>query len=222
MPKLSELKNKARRLIEKTEKLFQKSHGSTIGCLGFFPASIPYTILHDMQIIKAITDYLDGFDDCYGSDGVDQTKLKRDIDLMRFLQGKKIHALLSWSEFLEFKTSILIGCYLLKYEQYRQSAPTIYHKQLLHWLESDLEINASEQWTVEKIHVHLDALSQFCSFVYEQKDNNRDYSKLNHLLGDSIQADIHSAMHPMKTAHPVLLDAVYWGMDVIGITMNNV
>lgn len=197
MPDFMEFQLNARKLTEKITGTLKKSP-SSVGCLTFFKEFTPDKRAEsDLCIISMVANSLDE---------------SNDLNLMRYLQNKKDHSLLTLKEFMEFKTKTLVGCYLLKWRQYDRYI----YKSVLEQFKNDLNITSLSDLSDEYIDSCLATFSQFCSFVYENHTSSI-YSNLYKQLGDSIQVDIHSARYPTTTATSLVFDVVHAGMQTIGI-----
>ena len=94
MPDFMQFQLSAKRLPEKITGTLKKSP-SSVGCLTFFKEfTLDKRVESDICIIGMVANSLD--------EG-------NNLNLMRYLQNKKDHSLLTLNEFMEFKTKALIG-----------------------------------------------------------------------------------------------------------------
>lgn len=182
MPSFVEFQLNAKLLTEKVAILSENIHSSLI-CFSLFQHA---DYVDDVVMIGAVAESLDE---------------NNDYELMRHLQRKKIHKLLTFQEFMDFKTHALIGCYLLKWRQHNSN------KSLVALFQKDLKISSLNDLSDQYIDLCLLTLSQYCSFVYENK-SKPVYAKLYNQLGDSIQVDIHSARYPTPNTTSLFYDVL--------------
>ncbi len=195
MPEFDQIQLNAMNLPTRISGLINK-----IGCSMFFP-TLPLNkeIIKDIQIISLVAKSLDK---------------ENDYDLMRYLQDPTIHSSLTPTEFMEFKTKALIGCYLVKLHKYNSE------KILLDRFYKDLEINSLNESTID-IDSCLETFTKFCGFVFEYQDKKTIYSDLNTQFQNSnspIQGEIHKARFSnSSTASSFIYDIWSSGMHALGI-----
>lgn len=197
MPDFLEFQLKAKTLTEKISGAPDKDE-SNFGCFSLFKGLVLIeNAAMDVSIISRVASSLDE---------------ENDGSLIRFLQQKKNHSLLTRTEFFEFKTKVLTGCYLLKWQQYDKYQ----YRTVIEQFKKDLNISSLSDFSEEYMDACLASFSQYCSFIYENHSYSV-YNNLNKQLGDSIQVEIHSARYPTTTASSIINEVVSAGMQTIGI-----
>jgi hypothetical protein len=201
MPDFTELQLEAKQLPKKITGIFNKTQ-SGIGCITLFKASI----LDNSVLVAART--------------IEMTAIsldkRNDLPLMRYLQKERVHGLLNWDEFFEFKTKVLVGCYLFKWKQNNTLINSESQNFLIKLMKNDLDAKALTDMSPEYIDSCLDHFSQYCSFVYAHQHHS-DYSTLYKQLGDDIQPDIHAVRYPTDITSSILFDVFHVGMQTIGM-----
>lgn len=180
MPEFTELQQNAKQLLKKMTGIFTKSQS----CFTFFKALAPNnSILVDACTIGMLASSLDE---------------ENDNALIEYLQGEKKDSLLTLREFEEFKTQVLIGCYILKWQYYNSLVMSYINKSLIELFQQDLKISSFSEMEEKYTDSCLKVFSQYCTFVYNNRAN-RPYADLNKQLGESIQVDIHAVRFPSKS-----------------------
>lgn len=206
MPEFTKLQPMARQLPQRISGLSKKSSQRSLGCMSLFqPIAIDKEGLRDVYTISLVAECLDEKND------------KADRALRCHLQEpiKKPHSVLTYSEYKDYKTRALIGCYIVKWRKYN-SERSLTNKSLLDFFRKDLEITGFSDWSDEYIASCLDSLSDFCDFVVKNKSDST-FSSLNDQLKEPIQLEIHNARFPTITVSSVLYEAVNSGMQALGM-----
>lgn len=204
MPEFAKLQLNARQLPERVSGLLQKPSQSSLGCMSLFqPIVIDKEGLSDVYTISLVASSLD------------EKNAKADKALRYHLQEPKTHSVLSYREYMDYKTKALTGCYIVKWRKYN-SESSLTNKSLLDFFHKDLEIKGLSDWSDEYLASCLDTFSDFCDFVVKNKSDSI-YSSLNEQLKEPIQLEIHNARFPTITASSVLYEAVNSGMQALGI-----
>lgn len=201
MPEFAEFQLKGKKLSERISGILKKSSQSTVGCMTFFQAlSLDKDGVNDVQTISLVAESLDE---------------KNNLALMHYLQESRVHSLLTYEEFMDFKVKALTGCYILKWRKCNLESG-FNNKSLLDFFRKDLEIKTLSDWTDEYIDSCLVTFSDFCGFVFKHKASSV-YSSLHEHLKDSIQVEIHNARFPTTSTSSILYEVLNTGMQAIGI-----
>lgn len=198
MPGFIEFRQNAMKL---TERLSGKEKSQqVVSCTTFFqPTVLDKKILEEACTISAVATCLDK---------------AYDRDLIHYLQDQRPHSLLTQKEFLEFKTKVLVGCYLFKWRQYSSFVSKLFYGSLIILFQEDLNINDLSELSNEEIDSYFATLVQFCSFLHANQ-SSAVYKHAYAQLGSSIQLDIHNARYP-KSSTAIISEVVETGMQSIG------
>ncbi len=162
----------AKKLSEKVTKLFISKQG----CIGFFSALAPNnSAIEDAAVISLLAQCLEK---------------SNDDALKNYIEKIPECSFISHEEFIDFKTRILVGIYLMKWSNYSSTMAYYANKPLIELFQQDLGIQSLEDMDVRIADASLEALSQFCSYVYENRHISH-YADLSKQLGVTIQLDIH-------------------------------
>ncbi len=177
MPEFAILELNAKKLSDRVAKSYAYQ---TAGCFGFFTAVVPQ-ILNNSAMEDAITI------------GMVARSLSEfnDPGLIRYLQSIDNKGIYSNKVIEEYKTKILTGMYLMIWSQYNTSVSSYLNKKLIEFFQMDLEIVSPLEMDVSFFDASLAALSQYCSFIYQNRSES-SYSRLNDRLGETIQVNIHT------------------------------
>lgn len=160
---------------------FMRCYSAYQGCLSFFSALMPTTSqLHDIYTISLLASSLND---------------ENDRSLLIYLNSITGPSNMSLKDFNEFKSKILAGIYLLMWSHYNSLVTSYLNRSLIQMFQADLQVNSIESMDRVLFDESLEALSQYCSFIYENRDE-KAYSDLNGRLGTTIQVDIHSLRFP--------------------------
>jgi hypothetical protein len=191
MPEFTTFLQNAKNLYKKLTRHFMKQQG----CMSFFSALIPNNgALEDACTISKLAYSLEETDDKY---------------LLNYIE-KLPKSAVDHKEIVEFKTKVLIGIYLIKWSYYNSSVVHYLNKPLVEMFQLDLEIQSPIEMDEWMVDASLQALSQYCSFVYENRHKEK-YADLHEQLGSMIQVDIHSVRN-LKFAEDSSLYGVYAGI----------
>ena len=173
MPEFATFLQNAKNLYKKLTRHFMKQQS----CVSFFAALIPNNgALEDACTISKLAHSLEETDDKY---------------LLNYIEKLPKSAVIDHKEIEEFKTKVLIGIYLIKWSYYHSSVAHYLNKPLVELFQLDLEIQSPIEMDERMVDASLEALSQYCSFVYDNK-HKEIYADLHEQLGAMIQVDIHS------------------------------
>ncbi|WP_298626668.1 hypothetical protein [uncultured Legionella sp.] len=156
-------------------RYLMRCNAKNMGCMGFFSAILPSTgSIDDALTIQMIANSLSE-----ENDGV----------LLNYVRAFSKYGIVSDEEFGAFKSKVLVGIYLLMWSHYNSSVSSYLNNSFIKYLQMDLGINSIDEMDDELFKSSLDTLSYYCTFIYQNKENN-EFSNLNKRLGISIQADI--------------------------------
>lgn len=146
-------------------------------CISFFSTFVPNSgALDDASTISKIAYSLEETNDKY---------------LQSYIEKIPKCSIVNQSEFEEFKTKVLIGIYLIKWSQYKSPVTYYLNKPLVELFQLDLGIQSPIEMDDMMVDASLHALSQYCSFIYENQ-HQPIYADLNQQLGATIQVVIHT------------------------------
>lgn len=112
-----------------------------------------------------------------------------DMNLFLFARDDTNYPITEINELNEYKKQILIGIYLKVWSKHKYSLLSFTKSHFAKLLESDLDITKLNLG-VEVINNAIDALSQYISYIFSNKDDNESYKKLVEQLGVAIQAEL--------------------------------
>lgn len=182
MLEFAELKQNAEHLSKK----LARSYSCNFGCVGFFSALIPdNSALGDAFTIEMVAKSLNE---------------DNDEKLLSYVKSFTRYSVVSAEEFSEFKRNVLSGIYLLMWSHYNSTFSHYMHRSLVQLFQMDLGVNSPEEMNEDWFNSSLAALSQYCSYLYINKEEQRLYSELNQRLGEAIQADIEMVRNSRKVA----------------------
>ena len=173
------------------------------GCLNFFSAIVPNnSALEVAATISMLANSLDELND---------------KNLRSYVERVTQNSNLSVKEFEAFKTKILLGIYFIKWSNYNSTVAYYINKPLIDLFQSDLGIESLTEMDDQMKDESLAALSQYCSYVYENR-RKKIYADLNRSLGPMIQADIHNTRNSKSAENSSWYGVVYTGiMRTLGI-----
>lgn len=145
-------------------------------CMSFFSALVPNnSAIDDASTISLLAQSLEQSDD---------------EALKNYIEKIPESSFISHEEFIDFKARILVGIYLLKWSNYSSTMTYYMNKPLIELFQKDLGIESLADMDARVADASLEALSQFCSYVYENRRISL-YADLSKQLGATIQLDIH-------------------------------
>ncbi|MBL7478990.1 hypothetical protein [Legionella bononiensis] len=158
-----------------TRKL-TRSNSQYLGCMGFFSALIPDTGSLDDSITI----------------GMIANNFNTDLDasLLLYVRSFFCHSVVKPEEFIDFKNKVLIGIYIVMLSRYSSTVCSYVNKNFIDLLQHDLGISSLSDLNNDVFNQSLTALSQYCSYVYEHKTDDKIYTDLNNRLGIKIQGEI--------------------------------
>lgn len=157
--------------------IWARRYSKQQGCVGFFSVIVPPKgVWEDILTINSVVHSLE-----HGQEDELLNYFKKISDC------KDDHL----KHFIEFKRRVLFGIYLLMWSHYNNPVSDYLNKQLIELFQEDLEINSPSALEPLLYESCLSALSQYCSFIYHHRYEQKIYENLNSRLGDSIQVDIH-------------------------------
>lgn len=174
MTEFSEIQKYAKHLSKSLANSYTKQQG----CLCFFSVLIPQLTNNcawkDACMIETIAESLD---------------VIYDNELFNFYKSiYKPSNLLD--SYLEFKAQILKGAYVLIWSRYNNSVVSYLNKPLIEHFQTILDIQSPAELSAHFLKRVLTALSQYCSFVYQNRSKIKIYEEVNMKFGDAVQADI--------------------------------
>lgn len=120
--------------------------------------------------------------------------------LIRFLQKQKTDlTLVELSQLKDFKAKVIIGAYLTKWCQHENLITLIINNPFLGLLREDLSIDSLGELGKVFFEQCLDAFSNYCTYVYDNRQNETYLAMLNTQLGDTIQLDIRKVRRSKTT-----------------------
>lgn len=166
------------------------------GCMSFFSVLVPNnSALKDASTISKLAHSLEETDDKH---------------LRSYIEKIPKCFIVDQNDFEEFKKKVLVGIYLIKWSQYSSSVTYYLNKPLVELFQLDLEIQSPIEMDEMMVDTSLQALSQYCSFIYENQ-HNPIYADLNQQLGATIQVDIHTIRN-LKFTEDTSWYGVYTGL----------
>lgn len=200
MLEFAKFQQNAKKMFGKLTQHFMKQQG----CLCFFSAIVPNNgALDDASVIGMLASSLDDSNDKH---------------LLSYIKENTKYPVHSSKEFEDFKAKILLGIYLIKWSHYNSSVAYYLNKPLIEMFQLDLGIKSLTDMDDRMKDASLDALSHYCSYVYENR-HKKSYADLNRSLGVTVQVDIHKIRNT-KFAEDSSWYGVYAGiLHTIG--MNN-
>lgn len=173
MLEFAKLQKNAKELIKNISPHFMIKQG----CMSFFSAIAPNSsAIDDASTISLLASSLDE---------------SNDKCLLSYVEEISKYYVVSSKEFEDFKTKALVGIYLIKWSNYNSSVAYYLNKPLVDFFQRDLEIQSPVKMDKRMVDSSLDALSQYCSYVYENR-SKPIYADLNRQLGTTIQVNIHN------------------------------
>lgn len=202
MPEFADFQQNAKQLSKKLMHCYMEQRG----CFSFFSAIIPqltdHSAIDDAHTIGLLADGLE---------------TEYDDDLLVFINNHTLLTVLNTRELAEYKNKVLIGMYLLTWSQYTSSVVTFLNKQLVELFQRDLQIQSPGEMDEFFFDSCLNALSQYCSFIYQNR-NQQQFELLNQRLGISIQVTIHTVRNA-KLNNNSIWSGLYTGiMGSLGST----
>lgn len=192
MPEFTSFLQDAKNLSKKVVQYFVNKQS----CIGFFSALIPNnSAIDDASTISLLAQCLEQ---------------SNDESLKNYIETIPDHSFLSDDEFIDFKTRILVGIYLMKWCNYSSTMAYYTNKSLIEFFQHDLGIQSLDEMDIRITDASLEALSQFCSYVYENNHISL-YADLSKQLGATIQPDIHKVRKDKCTENSSWSD-VYTGI----------
>lgn len=165
-------------MIQNAQNLVQKltrSFVPSFGCLGFFsmvPQMLTSGTVQDASTLSLFATTLASHPEALKKYLANYIKLSNP------------------AEFEEFQKKILIGMYIYLCSQYNSSLSYYLNRHFIALIKKELQISELGQISQELYSQSLDALSHYCSFIYENRSNG-DYKELHERLGSNIQLIIH-------------------------------
>ncbi len=192
MPEFAEFLQNAKKLYRKLTRHFMSQQG----CMSFFSVLVPNnSALKDASTISKLAHSLEETDDKH---------------LRSYIEKIPKCFIVDQNDFEEFKKKVLVGIYLIKWSQYSSSVTYYLNKPLVELFQLDLEIQSPIEMDEMMVDTSLQALSQYCSFIYENQ-HNPIYADLNQQLGATIQVDIHTIRN-LKFTEDTSWYGVYTGL----------
>lgn len=170
MTTFKQLQKNAEQLSERLRRKGLKSVATK--CMAFFSV-LPYSTEAAEQDAITIASFASSLDDEYDSLLSDYFNSKADLS--------------------SFKEQILTGIYLLKWFKYNSTLHYYFNSVLVDLFRSDLEISALQEIDRDKFNLCLDSLSEYCSYLYAQRERRTLNNFLIKRLGDQIQLEISNA-----------------------------
>lgn len=172
MPEFTEFLQNAKTLSMKLTQHFVRHQG----CFSFFSTMVPNnSAIEDAFTISLLAESLEQ---------------SNDEHLKSYFEGIHKLSFANDNEFENFKTNILVGIYLIKWFKYDSTVNYYINKPLIKLFQKELDLESPGEMDDRLAEAGLDALSQYCSYVYQNRKKPA-YSCLYKRLGASIQLDIH-------------------------------
>ena len=173
MPEFAIIQQNAKKLSGKLTRHFISNQG----CMSFFSAMVP----SNSSIEEAITIGM-------LASTLDEAN---DKALQNYIEAIPVYSEINFKELEDYKKKVLIGMYLMKWFDYNSSSISSYlSKPLIEFFQSELEIKSPNEMDEQTIDESLEALSQYCSYIYANR-RHQVFAELNQRLGISIQVDIY-------------------------------
>lgn len=180
MPEFTVLQRNAKQFIYLLASEEKQAH-----CYCFFTAVIPQ-LLNDSPREAAETIAL--MARC-----LDENK---DLGLLRYLKTLRQFSSLDADALEHFKMKVLTGLYLMLWSGYTSTVSAYLNQRLIALFQRELEVQSPEEMDNELFNASCTALSQYCSFIYQSRDEPL-YAQLNTRLGSTVQGTILS----LKNSH---------------------
>lgn len=172
MPEFASFLQDAKKLSKNVTQYFISKQS----CIGFFSALVPNnSAIDDASTISLLAHCLEQ---------------SSDEPLKNYIEKIPECSFISEEEFVDFKTRILVGICLMKWCNYSSTIAYYTSKPLIEFFQQELGIQSLNEIDVRVADASLEALSQFCSYVYENRHISL-YADLSRQLGAAIQPDIH-------------------------------
>ncbi|KTD78420.1 hypothetical protein [Legionella waltersii] len=169
---------------------------SSLGCCSFFYTnSINDERIQDCLLISLVA-----------------KSLHKDNDsvLLEYLRSNFLNARVTQRDLAEFKQKTLAGIYILVWSRYSSTISTYLNQSMIELFQRDLEVLSLNDMNSQLSDESLYALSQYCSFAYENQQI-KIYSDLMRHLGESIQVDIYTLRSSKQESSSSFYD-VYLGV----------
>lgn len=165
-------------MIQNAQNLVQKltrSFVPSVGCFGFFsmvPQMLTSGTVQDAETLSLFATTLASDSEAFKKHIANYIKLSTPF------------------EFEEFQKKILIGMYIYLCSQYNSSISYYLNRHFIALIKKELQISELAHLSQELYSQSLEALSHYCSFIYQNRFNG-NYKVLHERLGSNIQLIIH-------------------------------
>ncbi|KGP63877.1 hypothetical protein EP47_06980 [Legionella norrlandica] len=198
MLEFSEFQQNALKLTDRLRKRCAPS----VGCCSFFSVFVSNSAaIEDAYTIKLVADSLNN---------------ENDKKLLNYLRSTAKYPIVTHKDVKEFKEKVLAGIYLMVWSHYHSTVSNFMNRSMIELIQRDLQINSPRDMKDTLFDSSLAALSQYCSFAYQNR-NERIYANLMQRLGKTIQADIHTVRFSRENHETSFYDVCKEIMCTLGL-----